>query len=142
MDADRELDDKIAELKEEFGSLLDDDALKKLALEELGRLIINKKSIVALKNREGASLTARVVRIYDTKEFKRKDGSKGKVRNILIEDDTGGCKFSLWDDDSDLPEQMGIREGSLLDLINCYVKISDYGVEVTKGRIGRIDILE
>jgi len=37
---------------------------------------------------------------------------------------------------------MGIVEGSRLDLINCYVKISDYGVDVTRGRIGRIELID
>jgi replication factor A1 len=142
MEADHELEEKIAELREEFGSLLDQEALKKLALEELGRLVINKKNIADLKNREGVSLSARIVKIYDVREFNRKDGSIGRVRNLLIEDDTGSCKFSLWDDDVELAGTAEISEGRQLNLVNCFVKISDYGVEVTKGRMGRIEFPE
>jgi len=141
MEVDRELEEKIAELREEFGTLLNDDALRKLALEELGKLVLNRKQISDLRDREGASLEARVVKIYDTREFNRKDGTTGYLRKILIEDDSGSCQLTLWDDDIGLPENVGIDEGSRLALINCYVKISDFGVDVTKGKIGRIEIL-
>lgn len=142
MDDDKELDEKIAELREEFGSLLNEEALRKLALEELGKLVINRKMISDLRDREGASLEARVVRISDTREFKRKDGTTGMIRKILLEDDSGSCYLVLWDDDVEFPELMGIKEGSRLDLINCYVKISDFGVDVTRGRIGKIEKLD
>ena len=141
MEVDRELEEKIAELREEFGTLLNDDALRKLALEELGKLVLNRKQISDLRDREGASLEVRVVKIYDTREFNRKDGTIGYLRKILIEDDSGSCQLTLWDDDIGLPENVGIDEGSRLALINCYVKISDFGVDVTKGKIGRIEIL-
>ena len=142
MGEEQEIDEKIAELRREFGSLLDQEALKKLALDELGKLVINKKNIEDLRDREGVSLTVRVLKIYDVREFNRRDGSKGVVRNLLIEDDTGNCRLSLWDDDVKLPEVMGIVEGSRLDLINCYVKISDYGVDVNRGRIGRVELID
>lgn len=142
MDDDKELDEKISELREEFGSLLNEEALRKLALEELGKLVINRKVISDLRDREGASLEVRVVRISDTREFKRKDGTTGMIRKILIEDDSGSCHLVLWDDDVKLPELMGIKESSRLDLVNCYVKISDFGVDVTKGRIGKIEKLD
>jgi len=45
MGEEQEIDEKIAELRKEFGSLLDQEALKKLALDELGKLVINKKNI-------------------------------------------------------------------------------------------------
>jgi replication factor A1 len=142
MGIDQELEEKIAELREEFGALLNDDALKKLALEELGKLVVNRKQISDLRDREGASLEVRVVKIYETREFNRKDGTTGFLKKILIEDDSGSCQLTLWDDDVGLPENLGFNEGSRLNLINCYVKISDFGIDVTKGKIGKIEILD
>ena len=140
MDGDRELNEKIAELRDEFGTLLNDEALRELALEELGKLVLNKKQISDLRDREGASMDVRVVRIYESRQFNRKDGTKGLFRKMLIEDDTGSCQLTLWDDDVSLPEELGIDEGSKLVLMNCYVKISDFGVDVSKGKIGRIEL--
>jgi replication factor A1 len=141
MDEDRELEEKIAELREEFGALLNDEAIKKLALEELGKFVLNRKQISDLRDREGASLEVRVVKIYETREFNRKDGTTGYLRKILIEDDSGSCQLTLWDDDIGIPETLGITEGSRLALINFYIKISDFGVDANKGKIGRIEIL-
>jgi replication factor A1 len=141
MDEDRELNEKIAELRAEFGELLNEEAIRKLALEELGKLVLNRKQISDLKNREGASLEVRVVKIYETREFNRKDGSTGYLRKILVEDDSGSCQLTLWDEDIKIPETLGIAEGSRLALVNCYIKISDFGVDVNKGKIGKIDVM-
>jgi len=132
---------RIEELRDEFGNLLDDHALELIALDERGLLVTNKKDISELRDREEASLEATIKRILDTREFRKKDGGTGMVRNIEIEDDTGSCRLVLWDNDVSLPEELEIKEGSKLRLVNCYVKYSDFGVDVSKGRKGRIEVV-
>ena len=136
------LEERIAELREEFGNLLDEDALRRLALDELGELVTNSKKIADLKDKEAATLEVRVAKAYEIREFTRKDGSPGRVRNIMIEDDTGGCRMVLWDDDVYLLEGLYIAEGDVLELANFYVRFSDYGIEVTKGKMGRLRKIE
>jgi hypothetical protein len=34
---------------------------------------------------------------------------------------------------------LGIREGTGLKLINCYVKHTDFGLDVSKGKKGKIE---
>lgn len=137
---EEELKSRIAELREEFGNLFDDDALRKLILDEEGLLITNMKCISDLKDREEASIKAVVSKIFAVREFKKLDGSSGRVRNIEIEDGTGGARLVLWDDDVDLPERIPMRVGTKLRLINCYVKVSDFGIDIMRGKRGRIEI--
>jgi len=102
---------------------------------------LNEKSIAELKDREEASLEVRVNRIMAPRDFKKRDGGTGRVRNIDVEDNTGSCRVVLWDDDVDLPEKLNLSEGSKMKLINCYVKFTDFGVDVSRGRKGRIEIV-
>lgn len=137
---DPSISSRVEELRDEFGSLLDDHTLELIALDERGLLVTNKKNISELKDREEASLEVRAKRVLDTREFKKRDGGTGRVRNIEIEDDTGSCRLVLWDDDVNLPEELRIKEGSELRLTNCYVKYSDFGVDVSKGRKGNVEV--
>ncbi|MDD1767068.1 MAG: hypothetical protein LUQ27_00685 [Methanomassiliicoccales archaeon] len=137
---DPSISSRVEELRDEFGSLLDDHTLELIALDERGLLVTNKKNISELKDREEASLEVRAKRVLDTREFKKRDGGTGRVRNIEIEDDTGSCRLVLWDDDVNLPEELRIKEGGELRLTNCYVKYSDFGVDVSKGRKGKVEV--
>jgi len=137
-----EVEEKIAELRGEFGGLLDEESLRKLALDELGMLVMNKKKIIDMTDKEAVSLEVRISKVYETREFTRKDGSTGKVRNVVIEDETGSCRLVLWDDDTDIPEILGIADGDQLGLRNCYVRFSDYGIDISRGRIGHIEKIQ
>lgn len=138
---EEELNARIAILRHEFGNLLDDDAIRKLILDEEGLLITNLKCISDLKDREEVSVEAIVTRVFGIREFRRLDGTSGKVRNIEIIDGSGGARLVLWDEDVDLPEKISIKVGTKLRLINCFVKISDFGIDIMRGKRGRIEIV-
>jgi hypothetical protein len=42
--------------------------------------------------------------------------------------------LTLWDQDVDLPESSEIPVGTQLNLVDCYSKLSDYGLDITRGR--------
>ncbi|MBC7107577.1 MAG: hypothetical protein H5T41_02110 [Methanomassiliicoccales archaeon] len=138
---EEELNARIAILRHEFGNLLDDDALRKLILDEEGLLITNMKCISNLKDREEVSVEAIVTRIFGIREFKKLDGTSGRVRNIEIEDGTGGARLVLWDEDVELPERIQMKVGTKLRLINCFVKFTDFGIDIMRGKRGRIEIV-
>jgi replication factor A1 len=100
-------------------------------------MAVNKK-VIDLKDREEVSIEVTVVRIFDTKEFSRKDGTSGKVRNIKVMDDSGDCRVALWDNDVDLIETLGIVEGTKLKCEDCFVKQTDFGTDISKGKKGKI----
>ncbi|MBI0581838.1 MAG: hypothetical protein JET69_02355 [Methanomassiliicoccales archaeon] len=98
--------------------------------------------IADIKDREEVSAVVRVTKINDVKNFNKRTGGQGKVRNLEVEDDSGNCRLTLWDDDVELPEQMSIEIGTQLTLTDCYVKKTDFGTDVTKGKKGKIEKLK
>lgn len=102
----------------------------------------NAKSIKDLKDREEVTIEVEVTKIADTKEFEKRTGGKGRVRNLSVRDETGTCRVALWDADVDLVESMPIQVGTKLRCIECYVKHSDFGLDVSKGKKGKIEKVE
>jgi len=134
------LSQRVAELRKEFGDLLDAATIERIALDERGLLMTNKKSVSELRDREEASLEVKVTKILSIREFGKRDGSTGRVRNLDVEDETGSCRLVLWDDDVDVPEKLEIKEGVGLKLVNCYVKHTDFGLDVSKGKKGKVEL--
>ena len=140
-DMDEDLDDRVAELRQEFGGLLNDEVLRRIAKEEEGgNNMASIKKIADLGDKEEISIVVKVTRINDTKTFQKRTGGEGKVRNLNIEDETGTCRLTLWDEDVELPENMNIEIGTQLKLTDCYTKQTDFGLDITKGRKGQIKL--
>ncbi|MDK2789975.1 MAG: hypothetical protein PWP15_482 [Methanothermococcus sp.] len=79
----------------------------------------------------------RVYRVFDIREFEREGGTSiGKVRGIVIEDETGRIRVSLWDKDAELD----IKEGDIVKIVNGYVKENGEYLDLNIGRMGRIII--
>jgi replication factor A1 len=130
----------MARLREEFGGLVDDPTIRRLVLEDRGiKMVANK--LADLKDREEVSAVVRVTKINDAKTFNKRTGGQGKVRNLDIEDDSGNCRLTLWDEDVELPENMNLEIGTQLTLTDCYVKKTDFGTDITKGKKGKIEKL-
>jgi replication factor A1 len=134
------LESKMARLRDEFGGLVDDAIIRKLVLSEGGIKMASKK-IADIKDREEITVTATVSKINPTKTFNKRTGGQGRVRNIDVQDDSGNCRLTLWDDDVDLPENLEILVGTQLTLTDCYAKQSDYGLDISKGKKGKIEKL-
>jgi replication factor A1 len=133
------LESRIAELRLEFGTLFDEETLRRMALDEEGLPMANDKKIAELKDREEVTVLVKVTRINDTRTFKKRDGGEGRVRNLAVEDETGSCRLALWDDDTELPENLGVSVGTMLKCTNCFAKQTDYGLDVSKGKKGTIE---
>jgi replication factor A1 len=98
-----------------------------------------EKKIAEFGDREEVTVEVTVTKITPTRQFKKKDGSEGKVRNIDVKDETGSCRVALWDADVDMIESQEITEGTVLKCTNCFVKLTNYGVDISKGRNGSIE---
>lgn len=101
----------------------------------------NVKKIIDLKDREEVTVEVTVTKILDAKSFSRKDGSSGRVRNVKVKDETGECRIALWDLDVDMIENLGIAEGTKLKCQDCYVKQTDFGIDISKGKKGTIVVI-
>jgi replication factor A1 len=135
-----EFDKEIKNIQKQYDSLLDDDTTALLIVDELGR---NKHNILKLNEMESGSectVFGEITNISTEKIFNRKNGSKGRVINLEIKDDTTKRNLALWDKDVDLVKKKQIKIGTKLKIVNGYVKDGFSGLELNVGRWGVIEI--
>jgi len=65
---------------------------------------------------KGVDVTAKIIEIQPTKPVITRWGSESYVTNVMIEDETGSIKLSLWNKQIDK-----VRVGDEVELTNCYV---------------------
>ena len=66
------------------------------------------------------SVSGHVSGLDEIREFERPDGTKSKVSNIYVSDDTGRIKVALWGDHADLVNELDI--GSEIHIIDAFAK--------------------
>jgi replication factor A1 len=119
-----EISEKVRVKQEKFAGLLTESGAALMVAKELGlELDKNAERIKIAKLEEGMSnidLTARVMQVFSPKEFE-KNGKKGKLCNMVIADDSGEIRLTLWHDDVKKMQEQGIEKGSVMELKNCYV---------------------
>jgi len=136
----------IEEKEEELSGLVSKEGAAYIVARELGiSLLRESKKQAKIKNlSEGMAsveLVARVVRISETRTFE-KEGSSGSVVNLVLGDETGMIRLSLWNDEIDLINDMGIKEGDAIRVSRGYVKMDNRGnLELRLGR-GRMEKVE
>lgn len=129
---------RVQEKVESMGGLCDEPMAAMLVANELGFSDVGRDS-VKIENITAESgpvnFVAKVVSVFDTKEFTRNDGTIGRVGNIIVGDETGKIKVTLWDNMADLIKDGKIEIGQNLQ-ISGYAKQGYSGVEVNIGNNG------
>ena len=69
-----------------------------------------------------ATVKGRVLSIYPTKTYNRKDGTTGRYRRIIIFDKGTFLPVTLWDEATELSEKLSIKPGSLIRIVKGYVR--------------------
>ncbi|MFU8767479.1 MAG: OB-fold nucleic acid binding domain-containing protein [Candidatus Methanoperedens sp.] len=86
------------------------------------------------------SVTGFVSGLDDIREFERQDGTKNKVANIYISDDTGRIKVALWGEHADIVNELDI--GSEISIVDAFAKSGlNEEVELSAGARTGIRIL-
>ncbi|MBA7597510.1 hypothetical protein ES703_04513 [subsurface metagenome] len=67
-------------------------------------------------------IVARVIRVYEPREFQRQSGKAGRVGSLLLRDKTGQVRITLWDDKTSLIEGDKVRKGGVVQVKNAYVR--------------------
>lgn len=74
------------------------------SFEELEEMLYTTKKIDELEeDNTDIRIVARVIDLFDPKEFQRGDGTPGMVRTVEFADDTGSIRASLWDEKAEMP---------------------------------------
>jgi replication factor A1 len=84
------------------------------------------------------NVAGRVSNIGSMREFTRRDGDTGRVVSVLLGDETGTVRLSLWDDDVEMVNDM--EPGSIIAVENGYTRLSLGDVGLNVGQSGRLQI--
>jgi replication factor A1 len=137
----KDFEKEIKKRYKNYDELIDQDTIALLIVDELGR---NKQSItkiVDLAPDGDYTVAGKVLSISDSKTFKRKNGTPGKVINLEITDDTGTCRLVLWNGDIDHIKNKEIQLGTIVKIINGYTKLGyTGGMEINLGRWGLLEV--
>ncbi|MCK4496946.1 MAG: hypothetical protein KAU24_02040 [Candidatus Aenigmarchaeota archaeon] len=129
------IEEKVVELSE----LVSHEGAAYIVARELG-LSLLKESRRQFKVRNLVSglrsvdLVARIMRAFEPREFE-KNGKKGRVLNLLLGDDSGTVRLSLWNEETDLLEREKISEGDVVKISGGYVKTDNR--DMLELRLGR-----
>lgn len=124
-----------------YDELIDKDTIAYLLVDQLGRNTHSITKIAELAPNGDYTVVGRVLSFSDSKTFKRKNGSPGKVINLEITDETGTCQLVLWNGDTNSIKNKEIKQGTLIKIINGYTKTGyTGGMEIHLGRWGLLKV--
>ena len=84
------------------------------------------------------NVSGRVLDMSEVRNFEKKDGSAGRVGNILLGDSTGKIRLTLWDEKTDLLDEIDFDES--IEVLNAYSRENTFSqqVELSLGARGII----
>lgn len=137
-----EVEQLVLEKKEKFSGLLTDTGAAFIVAKELGleldaqRDFAERKKINELNDGlKNVDVLVRVKQIFSEKEFE-KNGKKGRLCNLIVEDETGDCRLTVW---SKQVEELGnLKRGELLLLKNAYTSSFREKIQLNIGFAGQI----
>lgn len=135
-------DREVEETVREWGGLLDRDAAAMIVVERHGGSVASFQPIKDLEEGGEANLRATVVGLSPVRSFTRQDGTPGRVVNLELRDDSGFCRMPLWDEDVALVEKGQVAVGKTVRAIDCFVKRTNFGLEVGRGKFGALLVEE
>jgi len=129
----------IKEKENEFSGLISPEGAAHIVAKELGLNLLQRTSKELkieniLSGMNSVNLTGKITRIFEPREFE-KDGKKGKVVNLIIADETGQIRISLWNEQVKAIEEGQIETGQVIEIINGYTK--DDGLGGCELRLGK-----
>ncbi|MHA1222818.1 MAG: DUF2240 family protein [Candidatus Heimdallarchaeaceae archaeon] len=142
---DEEINKKVLEKQQELSNLVSKEGAAYIIAKELGLDIFPKtKRRLEIKNivpkLRNLNLTARVVKVFEPREFKKKEKT-GKVANVILGDASGTIRLSLWDQQTEIVEKL--KPGMPVEVFGAYTRENGIGgVEIRLGNKGGVKLLE
>lgn len=142
--SEEEIRQKIEEKQVELSGLISPEGAAYIVAKELGIDLIKgalerrlkiKNILPGLKS---VDVCGRIIKISKVKEFEKNGKSKG-VLNIVLGDETGVIRLSLWDEEIENFKKLNLDVGDVISIKNGYSKESSIGgVELRVGKFGKI----
>ena len=86
------------------------------------------------------NVTGIVLETESIRTFERDDGSEGKVANLLLGDETGTVRVTMWDDRADRANEL--EPGTAVEVVEGYVREREGDLELHVGDHGAIDEID
>ncbi len=139
-----EIEKRIVEKQEELSGLISREGAAYIVGRELGvNLIKEGKRELQIKNLvaglSALDIKVDILRVFDKREFD-KNGKKGCVLNLLVGDETGKTRLVLWNNDTDIVEQNGLKQGDIIKVTRAIAKKNNLGeIEIGLAKGGSIE---
>lgn len=108
-----EFESRVEEKVAESGELLDDRTAAMLVVKDLGRSHVRIRDLAAAPSL--ACFFAKVLSVEEPREFERPDGGTGIVANVIVGDETGRARLTLWDEKAAAVRE--IEAGDVLEIL-------------------------
>jgi replication factor A1 len=133
-----ELEEDVEEKLEEFEGLVSEEGAVHLVAKEHG-VDLSESDAADLKienvvpEMRKVMIKGKVLRVSDMNTFSRDDEEEdGKVQNMVLGDDTGTIRVTLWDEQTEIAEN--VDEGDVIEMSGCYTVEDDRdNAEVRRG---------
>ena len=131
-DASKEdIEEEVEEKMDEFEGLVSEEGAIHLVAKEYGVQVEGEgdkelKIDNVVPEMRKVNIKARVLNILDMNTFEREDeDEEGRVQNIVLGDDTGTIRVTLWDEQTEIAEK--IEEGDAIEISGAYTVEDDQG---------------
>lgn len=137
----------IEEKQDELSGLVSEEGAAYIIARELGLTLLEEQAR-ALKVKDivpgmfSIDIKCKIAKITPVRTFRR-EGNEGAVQNILMGDETGIIRMSVWNDEIDKIKELGIGENNIVKLTKVLSKEDNLGnSELRLGRKGSIEKAE
>ncbi|MBW2988947.1 DUF2240 family protein [Candidatus Woesearchaeota archaeon] len=140
-----EINSKIKQKMEQLSGLVSEEGAAHIIANDLGIKLIEEAAAATrlqikniLAGMRDVETVGKVQQTYPITEFQRKDGSPGKVANIVIADETGSIRVVMWGSQTDSLKD--IKEGDVVKIISGYTRENNNRTEIHLGDRSKIEI--
>ena len=138
---------RIEAKKADAQGLLSDEGAARLVAQEL-LVKIDAKAFNEIKisnlvtNLNDVTLTARVVTQWSLQEFRKQDGTSGKLLRLVLADKTGTIRCALWNSKAEQLSAEGELQGRMIRLAHAYTREGRLGIpELNAGERCEVTVL-
>lgn len=139
---------RIAKKQQELSGLVSKEGAAHLVAKDLGLDLLGEtRRRLEIKNivsgMRNVNVVGRVFKISNVVEFKRQDGSAGRVVNIFLADNTGCIRLPLWDTQVKIVEDETVKVGDVIQVMSAFARENVFGdVEMNLGKYSSIQAVE
>ena len=84
------------------------------------------------------NVIARIIRIPRIRTFNRQNGKEGQVASLEIQDKTGKIQYTLWNSDTDLINDLKLKEGDSVKILAAVARSRNEELSLSHSNIGNM----